>query len=201
MNTDDGFVVDYCEVLTPKRQTNIRALLVGVERSRVNQFIDAVQYPVSAYYANLKAHNTIPDAKDQERYLAKLENKSDKLLKLITEVSELINDAPFRLRRCSAEAGAQIDVVAINLIAMMQAINDISPSKSKYRPEVTTAVIQIATIFHETLHTEPVVRAFREKSDVPVDATVGEMFVPIVAELLSLSVDSAYRIAKKNLPS
>jgi len=98
MNTDDGFVIDYHDVLTPQRVAEAHALLVNAEPAVFDRFIERARHPVSAYRSHTRAHMTIPDAKDQGRYLTKLENKLQQLNNLAANVSEMLDDAPYELR-------------------------------------------------------------------------------------------------------
>lgn len=201
MNSDEGFVIEYSDVLTPQKQAKVRALLADVDNSTFDRFIEAVRYPVSTLYAHSHAHGTFPDAKDQQRFLTKLTNKTDQLLRLSSEVSELLDETPFGFRNRATNAKVPIHLVQANLTNMMMAINDIAFKKSKYRPEVEKVVKEIATAFHKELCVEPVVLAFREADDIPSNSPVGERFVPVLAALMNRSVDHAYRLANEILPS
>lgn len=201
MNTDNGFVINYRDNLAPERIAEVRQLLDGVQDELFNSFIEQVRYPVNAYRAHMRAHTTIPNAKQQTRYLRTLENKLGKLRGLVNQVEELLNNAPAELRRAARRCNSPVNTVQNNLTSMLLALNDVEPTKSKHRPETLDAVKKIHAAFRETLNVEPQIRAYREKSDVPATAATGERFVPVLAALMNLSVDSAYRIAKENLPS
>lgn len=202
MNTDGGFVVDLKNSLTPEQIREIRELLDGVQGESFDRFIERVRHPVSAYRAHVRAHATIPNAKEQARYLRKLENKLSKLRNLVNQVDELLNDAPAELRRAARRSNSPVNTVQSNLTNMLLALNDVvPPTKSKYRPETLDAAMKIHAVFREALNVEPQILAYRLKSDVPATAAAADRFVPVLAVLMNVSLDYAYRIAGEILPS
>ena len=203
MNSDDGIIIEYNESISPEIVNKICKLLSSTDTDKptIIRFLKEAQYPISSYYAHLRSHHTIDDAKDQERYYTKLVNKTNKLQQLIHEVIEILSESPSQLRSLSAHAGIKIHEVQNHLITMLQAINDVTYNKSKYRPEIEHAVVRISELFEYYFHFKPVIRLIGENSDIPDKTPVAELFVPMLAILLSRQVDGAYRISKKSLPS
>ena len=201
MNTDDGLIMEYRDVMAPEKIAEVKSLLGPVGDEAFNKFIERVRYPVSAYFAHLRSHSTIPDAKDQKRSLKKLESKIKRLNKVCSEVAEELDKSPFELRQKCAEAKVPIHGVQNALITMMTILNDILPSKSKYRPETYAAIEQIAKVFESELRATPKLKTYQNDGPIPVGTPLEERFVPILAKLLAITRITAYRLSQKILPS
>lgn len=201
MNTDKGFVVDYEQSMTTTRVRRIREYLQDIDPSDVDQFIERVRHPVNAYRSNMKAHATIPDARDQQRFLDKLETKLRRLNNHVSTVSVLLDEAPIDFKRKAIAAEAPIRAVQADLHAMMGSLQEVAPSKSKYRPEVGKAVTDIAGAFEKAFGTAPAVRVSGEPQNEPLLIPLPNRFVILLTCLLDISADHASRLARFFLAS
>ena len=197
MNTDDFIVMDYGDGLSKDQIKDIRLLLPKVEEDRFDGFIKSLNYRFNVYRASELSHSTIPDARDQNRFLRKLEGKLSRLGVQAADVSMLLDDAPFSLRRQATKAKVPLSDLQSMLTVVVQALNDVEPQKAKYRPEALELVRWLFQAYEEVLGVSPTIRAYREDWDVPDDMTTEGSFVPVLAKVMRVSVDHAYRLAKK----
>jgi hypothetical protein len=111
MNTDDSVIMDYRDALPPQSVAEVRRLIPDVDDEVFERFIEPIRFPISACRAELRAHQMIPDAKDEDRCLKKPGKKLDRLSNLAAEVSTLLDEAPFGLRKAArrADSGRQLD--------------------------------------------------------------------------------------------
>ena len=177
MDTDQGFVADYMVGLSEEKIKRLKIMLFEFDDESVDKFIDSIRDSLSFLKSHLMARVDIPDAKEQLRFAKKLETKIKKLQKLSTELSELLDEAPFELRQKATSAGSSLSTLQIDLFNVNSAINDLSPKKSKYRPEIKAAVYDIGKSFLACLGVEPKIRSWRIHEEVPINLSKEDLFV------------------------
>lgn len=198
-NTDSSLVQDYSEEPFRRKVPKLRLLLHEAEEADLGRFIEKICFPVSAYHAQSHGHKSIPIAKDQKRFLKKLSTCKDRVLKYAIELDELLESSPYDLRREAREAKSSISVIRSDLTRLTRAINDLTPSKSKFRPEIKILINDVIMAYRSELGCNPEIRAFNESTH-PQNLSLAETFVPLLSEVLNISLDAAYREARKNCP-
>jgi hypothetical protein len=199
LNTDEGFIIEVRNALTTVKKAELRECLRKANDSQFDDFCGRISMAVSMYRAHKSGRKIIPDAREQQRYRKKLDTKLRKFVPQCDVLIELLEQAPVALRRAARSAGSDVNKLQSDLIAMLQALQEVSGSKDTVEPEREPAVRAIAFAFEEAFGAPPVVRALTDKETVGPDAPLEHQFVPAVAILLDLTPDHVYRLSKQFL--
>lgn len=201
LSTDSGYVVLPGKPIPASMKAELRALLPYPTDEQFDAFFSTVRNHADAYRTHRATHTQIATRQQQLRYFKTIEITIAQFNGLAEKLSILLDQAPFELKRKATDANISVQTLKDQLCAIPLLINDLEPSKSKFRAEAPHLARMLASAYEKHLGVKPVVRAFREKDDVPARQETAVSFTSVFALLSDLALDTAYRVAKSTMPA
>ena len=181
---------------TVKRISLLQTLLCRADKKTVNRFIDDVRRTVYFYHAH--QHETVanPTIQEQEKFFNKLNDKAHQLARFITELSSLVNEAPLDLQVAAKQADSAIDAIHDNLVNLCLTIDNLNEQKINYVIDLSATVKTIYDAYCRVFNTLPNGRYFVEESDIPFNAPLEDLLVPVVHILTLKDLDRSYKLVQ-----
>ena len=201
MNTDASLITNYRSVFSAPFTQQIRDLIPQVPQEKFSEFIEKVSYQVNAYHTHGVARTTVPVAKIQNQFVRKFNNSTNRLAEEIDKVAIMMDELPFDWIQQLRSSGLDLYELRDTLQKLPLLLGNIEPLKSAFKIETQHAIKSIATEFEAVFGLKPKITAYRTDAEIKIDKDIAYMFVPIIAKLLSISVDYSYRLFSDILPS
>lgn len=201
LESDQSFNFPFKDGMSKRKELALTKIFHDVDPSTVKEFITAITRTINALHSQLHGRSYIPDADVQLRHYKRIGTVAERIQKSLSELSELIDEAPVALKSTLRQLNSPVEKVQDDLLNLNMSLNEMEPSKSKSRPEIDKAVHSIAELYAEIFKVSPTIRAYNSAEDVDLNAPIEDRFVPALAEILDKSIDYAYRISRKNLCS
>jgi len=183
---------------TVKLISTLHNLLSSADKKVVNKFIDAVRHSVITYHDHLLAdRDTL--SKKYELYFSRLNDRAHQLARFITELNDLLDQAPPELFREMKRANRDVGTVHSSLVNLTLAVDKINNHKYDYYQDAKNAVQDIYLAYSEVFDTKPNGRLYIDHRDIPHNAPIEDLLVPVVQLLILKDADKCYELTKKVL--
>jgi len=180
---------------TVKRITILQSLLGRAEKKTVNKFIDEVRRTVYFYHAHLHECAVNAQIKEHDLFFTKLNDKAHQLARFTTELSSLVNQAPPELTDQARNADRAIDAIHGNLVNVCLTIDELFKQKDKYVIDINTTVQTIYDAYCKVFEVVPNGRFYVEEADIPPNAPLEDLLVPVLHILTEKSLERCYKLA------
>jgi len=188
----------YKFTFTVKLISALQTLLGNADKKKVNKFIDAVRHSVITYHEHLQADRTTL-SKKYEAYFSKLNDRSHQLARFITELNHLLDQAPPELFREMKRANRDVGTVHSSLVNLTLAVDKINTHKYDYYQDARNAVNDIYIAYCEVFDTKPNGRLYVDHRDIPHNAPIEDLLVPVIQLLILKDADQCYELLNKVL--
>ena len=181
---------------TVKRITLLQTLLGRADKKTVNKFIDEVRKTVYFYHEHERECHSDPITKSHDEFFTKLNNKAHQLARFTTELSILVNDAPPALFNEAKSADRAIDAIHGNLVNVCLTIDELFKQKDKYIIDISIVVQTIFDFYCSIFEVKPNGRLYVDEMDIPYNAPLEDLLVPVVRILTNKSLERSYKLVK-----
>jgi hypothetical protein len=182
---------------TVKRISLLQKLLSSADKKTVNQFIDEVRRTV--YFYHVHQHEIVSETLTQEtdEFFKKLNNKAHQLARFTTELSSMMRDAPPELYMEALKADRSIDGIHGELVNLCLTLDELLKQKGKFVIDITTTVKTIYDCYCRVFKVKPSGVPYTHGSDIPDQAPLEDMLVPVLHILVMKDLDRCHRLAQK----
>ena len=182
---------------TVKRISLLQKLLSSADKKIVNQFIDEVRRTV--YFYHLHQHEVVSESvtKETDDFFKKLNNKAHQLARFTTELSTMMRHAPPELYMEAMKADRSIDGIHGELVNLCLTLDNLLKQKGKFVIDITTTVETIYECYCRVFDIKPNGIPYTEGSEVPDQAPLEDMLVPVLHVLVMKDLDRCHRLAQK----
>ena len=181
---------------TVKRITLLQTLLGRADKKTVNKFIDEVRRTVYFYHEHERECLSDETTKSHDEFFTKLNNKAHQLARFTTELSILVSEAPPELFNEAKKADRAIDAIHGNLVNVCLTIDELFKQKNKYIIDISIAVQTIFDAYCKVFEVKPNGRLYVDEMDIPYNAPLEDLLVPVVRILTNKSLDRSYKLVK-----